>query len=799
MTKAAVISNPSIMAKKSRTIPFVLSAACAALMLFSAGCGDGPPVSEARNYVYRSDVFYKRAAAIYRSIKGPQARLELGSLYFSRGEYEQAAAELSGLDFPEAQRMLAMSYFRSGDFTGALEIFKKNPGGGGEYLYYYGRTCEKLNLFDDALSVYRKIKSGKFLSLASERIESIVKSSGPGTAGGEMRALISSSGGQAEYPEAGALILFARESVEITADNREVSDCHYAVKILNQRGKEDFSEAKIEYDSTYEKVELGFARVIKPDGSMVEVGGRHLRDVSKYLNFPLYSNARVLIISFPELGEGAVIEYKFRIVRNELLAGKEFVSHYPVKSSEPILHADFSLRLSPGKEARIKLLNEKFNDFGARLAPSVERDKDAIVYKWSFRSVPQIIPEPQMPPSPEINPSILISSFSSWREIYDWWDSLSRDKIASDGPVRRKVKELLYKCRSEEEKARAIYNYCAGQIRYVAVEYGRAGYEPHNAGDIFRNKYGDCKDQAVLLVTMLREAGLKAWPVLIPTQDTYNLNPDFPAVIFDHCIAAVELSSGLVFMDPTAETCSFGDLPTGDQARRVLIFRPEGYEISETPLFPPGHNLLVQELKISPQKQYGISALRKVTAGGVYGQGQRYWLQYTQPDMIKQSLTQRIQEIAVGAELEGYDISGLANLDIPVALSYSFRGGDYFIPAGDLRILPGMAYADTSLTARGKRIYDIEFDMLDRRESVQEIVLPAGWKIRYLPGSFSEESPWLRVDVEYSLKGNSLVFRQKTEIKRRRISAAEYENFREFSRRLALKTKERVVLEKEKR
>jgi len=110
-----------------------------------------------------------------------------------------------------------------------------------------------------------------------------------------------------------------------------------------------------------------------------------------------------------------------------------------------------------------------------------------------------------------------------------------------------------------------------------------------------------------------------------------------------------------------------------------------------------------------------------------------------------------------------------------------------------------MAYADTSLTAREKRIYDIEFDMLDRRESVQEIVLPAGWKIRYLPGSFSEESPWLRVDVEYSVKGNSLVFRQRTEIKRRRISAAEYENFREFSRRLALKTKERVVLEKEKR
>ncbi len=776
-----------------------MSAAGAALLFFAAGCGDGSPVSEARNYVYRSDVFYKRAAALYRSIKGPQARLELGSLYFSRGEYEQAAAELSGLDFPEAQRMLAMSYFRSGDFTGALEIFKKNPGGEGEYLYYYGRTCEKLNLFDDALSVYRKIKSGRFLALASERVGSIAKSAESGKAGGEMRALIAASGGQAEYPEAGALILFARESMEITPDNREISGCHYAVKILNQRGKEDFSEAKIEYDSTYEKVELEFARVIKPDGSMVEVGERHLRDVSKYLNFPLYSNARVLIISFPEIGEGAVIEYKFRIVRSELLAGKEFVAHYPVKSSEPVLRADFSLRLPAGREAKIKLLNEPFNDSGAKLAPAVERDEDSVVYRWSFRSIPQIIPEPQMPPSAEINPSVLISSFSSWREIYDWWDALSRDKTVSDEAVRRKVKELLRKCRSDEEKARAVYNYCAGQIRYVAVEYGQAGYEPHNAGDIFRNKYGDCKDQAVLLVTMLREAGLKAWLVLIPTQDTYNLNPDFPAVIFDHCIAAVDLNGGPVFMDPTAETCSFGDLPPADQARRVLVFRSAGCEIAETPLFPAAHNLLVQGLKIFPQKQYGISALRTVSACGVYGQGQRYWLQYTQPDMIKQSLTQRVQEIAVGAELEKYDISGLNNLDLPVVLSYSFRGGDYFIPAGDLRILPQMASADTSLTAREKRTYDIEFDMLDRRESAQEIVLPAGWKVRYLPGSFSEDSPWVRVDVEYSVKGDSLFFRQKTELKRRRIPAAEYGDFREFCRRLALRTKERVVLEEDRR
>jgi len=782
--------------KKSVIVASV--SAIALLSAFFAGCGSKSTLSEARNYVYRSDVFYKRAVALYRRISGPQARLELGSVYFSHGDYESAAEELSALPFAQAQRMLAMAYYRMGNFTDALEIFRKNPEGSEEYLYYYGQTCEKLNLFDDALAVYRKIRSGGFLKQAAGRIEFIARSADYGKAGKEMSGLIGASGGQSEYPEAGALIIFARESVEITRDNREISDCHYAVKILNQRGKEDFSEARIEYDSTYEKVQLEFARVIKPGGSVAEVGGRHLRDVSKYLNFPLYSNARVLIISFPEIGEGAVIEYKFRIVRNELLAGKEFGTHYPLQSSEPVLNADFFLRLPPGREANIKLLNASFNNFGAALTPQVNREKDAVVYKWSFRSIPQIIPEPQMPPSAEVNPTILISSFTSWQQIFDWWNGLSRTKIVCDEAIRRQVKEILRKSRSEEDKARAIYNYCARQIRYVAVEYGQAGYEPHKAGDIYRNKYGDCKDQSVLLVTMLREAGLKAWLVLIPTRETYNLSADFPAVIFDHCIAALELGGKLIFMDPTAETCSFGDLPPGDQARRVLVFRENGCEIKETPLFPGDHNLLLQHLRITLQKQGGIGALRKVTAYGAYGQGQRYWLQYTQPEMIKQALTQRIQDISVGAGLEWYNISGLESLDMPVTLSYSFRGEDYLIPAGDLRIIPQLASADTSLAAREKRVYDIEFDMLERRESGQEIVLPAGWKVRYLPESFSEDSPWLRVDVDYTVKGGGLFFFQRTEIKRRTVPAAEYGDFREFCRRLARRTKERVVLEEDR-
>src|SRR4030042_6494569 len=97
---------------------------------------------------------------------------------------------------------------------------------------------------------------------------------------------------------------------------------------------------------------------------------------------------------------------------------------------------------------------------------------------------------------------------------------------------------------------------------------------------------------------MLKEAGFWAWPVLIPTKECYNLNQDFPAIFFNHCIAAVSLEDKLIFLDATSETCSFGDLPEDDQSRQVLLFKEDGYKIEGTPLYPAGQNLLKQSLRM---------------------------------------------------------------------------------------------------------------------------------------------------------------------------------------------------------
>lgn len=783
-------------------IRLALSGLCVVVLF--GGCQGRSNLQKARENVRKADVYYEDAVKDYKRLiaeggEPDNLYFEIGRLFYSHGEYERAVDSLRNSNLTQARKLLAISFYHRGEWTDALEIFNKEKIVDAEYLYYEGLTCEKLNLFDQALKAYRNIEGGSFAVRAKERIGLIQKeisSSHIKELDSEVYSILSAAPSAEEYPQAGALILSCDEKINITSAGTQETRMHYIIKILNERGKESFSETLIDYDSTYEKVELEYARTIKPDGRVLEVGARHIRDVSKYLNFPLYSNARVYIISFPEVAEGACIEYKVKIIRNQLINSKDFVLNYPLQTSEPIIAANFSLDLPKSAQVYFKITNENYNDFGAVLEPEQDNSAERVVYRWKFSAIPQIIPESNMPPGIEVDPAILISTFSGWSQVYDWWWPLAKDKISADAAIEAKVGELIKDKLSDEEKARAIYNFCASKIRYVAVEYGQAGYEPHKAEDIFKNKYGDCKDQAVLLVSMLRFAGLKAWPALIGAKGYYDLAEDFPAILFNHCIAAVSLGNEVVFLDPTAETCSFGNLPSADYGRKALLFKETGYEIKDIAAAPAGRNLVRHQLKIKLDSGGAIEAQKEIVVNGVYDQGQRYWLLYTQPELIREALKEKIQEVSIGGELGNYSIENLNDLDKPVVLSYSFSGPEYFTYAGSLRIMPQLTGLDTSLVAKAQRRYPVDFNILDCRELVFEIEIPEDLAVKYMPGPVNRENAWMIFNAEYSSGKNKIYFRQKSQLKKEVVSRGDYAEFRDFFVDLAKQVKQRIVLER---
>ena len=110
--------------------------------------------------------------------------------------------------------------------------------------------------------------------------------------------------------------------------------------------------------------------------------------------------------------------------------------------------------------------------------------------------------------------------------------------------------------------------------RYVALEFGIHGFLPYRVPEIVRRGFGDCKDKASLIYTMLREAGVDARIVLVRTRRNGAID-DEPAslAVFDHAIAYVPSLN--LFLDGTAEHSGTRELPEGDQGVMVLLVGPD--------------------------------------------------------------------------------------------------------------------------------------------------------------------------------------------------------------------------------
>ena len=169
---------------------------------------------------------------------------------------------------------------------------------------------------------------------------------------------------------------------------------------------------------------------------------------------------------------------------------------------------------------------------------------------------------------------------------------------------------------------------------------------------------------------------------------------------------------------------------------------------------------------------------------------------YTPPELIQESLKERIQSISIGATLDSYNIKNLEDLNAPVILNYAFRGLEYLTVAGKTRIMPQIAGLDTSLVAKAQRKYPIEFPALDIKETIFEIEIPGNFVIKYMPASITEDGPWLKFVVEYNQKHNKLYFREKIELKKNIISQEDYPNFKSLFEAIAKKVKQRIILEK---
>ncbi len=418
----------------------------------------------------------------------------------------------------------------------------------------------------------------------------------------------------------GAVILYDRCSVKFFPDGRKVWKEEKAVKITGKRGIQDFGEIVIPFSTEHQRLKILYAYTVTPDGKVLKPGKRAINTV--YPPFvseaPIYSDLKYRTISMPGVRVGSVIKYAYVLKTVKPYMKNQFWETDYLQDEYPVKEASFKALIPEGKYFKYKTYN-----MSEKESKPVERRVGKFVeLSWVVKDVPPIVKEPNMPPVEEVSKRVAITSLKSWQEVAKWYSELAREAVKPDRLVRETTLKVVKGKKTEEEKIRAIYNFVAQNIRYVGMEFGINGYKPHKASEILRNRYGDCKDHATLLIAMLKVIGVKGYPVLIPTLSRANMDPEMPMpTAFNHEIAAIKWKGKWFFMDTTSDFVPFGYLPPSDQGRRVLIVdvEKERGTVAETPVFPPDANVEGFSGKFTLKPFGGLEGKFRFDYTGIYG------------------------------------------------------------------------------------------------------------------------------------------------------------------------------------
>jgi transglutaminase-like putative cysteine protease len=182
----------------------------------------------------------------------------------------------------------------------------------------------------------------------------------------------------------------------------------------------------------------------------------------------------------------------------------------------------------------------------------------------------------------------------------------------------------------------------------------------------FDKKYGVCRDKAALLVSLLRLAGLNAYPVIVSVGT--HKDAEVPDPFFNHAIAGVELEKGqIVLMDPTDENTR-ELLPAYDRNQSYLVARPEGGTIRLSPIQPPEENMIRIKTAGTLNADGVVKAKSELLFQGVNDDAYRNAFSHMKPDDERRFIEQRLQQAVPGLRLKSLELVPADMRDISTGL-----------------------------------------------------------------------------------------------------------------------------------
>lgn len=543
-----------------------------------------------------------------------------------------------------------------------------------------------------------------------------------------------------------------------------------------------------QYQADSERVQLRGARVFRTDGTTDEAveSGEAAADNPEIAT---YTSARTFYVQFPRLEPGDVVELKYRV--DSISSRNEFADYFGevvyLQSSDPTLHAEYVL-VSPAKRTL---------HFDTHV-PGLKQDSAVVgsnrIYRFQADDVPGITPEPAMPPWPSVLGFVHASTFDSWKDLGKWYWGLVRDQFDLDDETRKLARKIAAQKQTPLEKVKAVYDWVVENTRYVALEFGIYGYKPHRCVQTVARGWGDCKDKATVIVTLLKELGIDATIVIVRS----GLRGDFDSKIaslspFDHAIAYVPSLD--LYLDGTAEYTGSSELPAMDAGAMALRINRGDAELIRLPQPDPEQQVRKREV-VATLRRDGSAALDvELDVKGVQAPAlrRRFHAESTRKDRV----TEEFGEEFAGFDPAGITASGLDDIEQPVSMKIHGTAARFARREGTTLAIPVTPSARltplyASLSTRKQAVRLPPIGTLD---NVFVIRLPAGVKVKSLPPSAKGETRFGSYSVGIEEQQGKIVVHSRLTIRVFDVTPNDYAAWRAFCAEADAALTPRLVVE----
>ena len=612
------------------------------------------------------------------------------------------------------------------------------------------------------------------------------------------------------YPEETNAVVLLDEQATTVKDKGEIETVYRRVcKILRPEG-EKYGTVRVYFDSetrlTYLK---GWA--FASDGQEYEVKENDAVETTPFVG-SLFQDERMKMLRIPAAVPGSVIAYEYRQRRRPFVLQDSwwFQEEVPVRRSR------YALRVPGGWEVKPYWLNYR----AAEPRPGGPEN-----WVWELENVPAIEEEPAMPAERAVAGRVGIAfspsgasqqgvSLRTWDDVARWQASLAADRRRVTPDIHQKALDLAGKATTWMDKVSAVASYVQSDIRYVAIEIGIGGYQPHAASEVYANKYGDCKDKVTLLSTLLAEIGVKSYYVLIRTERGVIV-PEYPTVGFNHVILAIQVPADvdpgradavvrderlgtLLLFDPTDSHTPLGELPPQDQQNLCLLVHEAGGTLVKTPLAPSYENRLLRQgqLKLAPDGTLSgeITEMRR----GAIAIDLKTRLLAAKGEQRFKMLESILTKSLGGFEIGNVRTEELESPEALLIIRYTLRAEGYAQAAGDLLLVRPrvLGVKGEDLLEDKPRKYNMEFQYASVQGDSYEIALPSGFTVDELPGAMDIKSPVGTYKGQAEEKNGVLTYRRVFEQREIQVPVSKLEEMKSFYRQVANDERSLAVLKK---